>query len=145
MPTDVQPLRDSGADNPSALQPKGETGVFAALDALIETNHIRRNFTHVHRVPERAARYAPFPEALDPRLVEALRSRGITELYTHQAQSIEAALAGEDIVVVTPTASGKTICFNVPVVQEILTNPDSRALYLFPTKALAQDQYQELH
>jgi len=86
----------------------------------------------------------PFPEALDARLRQALESRGIARLYTHQAESIGHALAGRDVVVITPTASGKTLCYNVPVLQSILQDPSSRALYLFPTKALAQDQLAEL-
>jgi superfamily II DNA helicase RecQ len=66
-------------------------------------------------------------------------------LYTHQAEAFEAAWAGRDVVVVTPTASGKTLCYNLPVLGAILENPDARALYLFPTKALAQDQLAELY
>ncbi|MCX7019103.1 MAG: DEAD/DEAH box helicase [Candidatus Sumerlaeota bacterium] len=122
-----------------------DQGIYAALKALTGVPHIARNITHLRHIPERAARYAEFPAALDPRLAAALRARGIGRLYTHQAQAVEAALAGRDIVVVTPTASGKTLCFNIPVVQEILAHPDARALYLFPTKALAQDQYAGLY
>src|SRR5690606_36927447 len=69
----------------------------------------------------------------------------IAQLYTHQAEAIDHALAGRNVVVVTPTASGKTLCYNVPVLASILDNPSTRALYLFPTKALAQDQLAELH
>ena len=74
-----------------------------------------------------------------------LRQRGVTRLYSHQAQSIAATLRGEDVVVVTPTASGKTMCYNLPVLSSILSNPDARALYLFPTKALSADQVSELY
>ena len=70
----------------------------------------------------------------------ALERRGVRALYTHQAQAVEAALAGAHAVVVTPTASGKTLCYNLPVLQRLLDEPGARALYLFPTKALAQDQ-----
>jgi DEAD/DEAH box helicase domain-containing protein len=101
--------------------------------------------TTVRRLPAVAAEYAPMPEGIDRRLVAALRTRGISELYTHQAASIEHALAGRHTVVVTPTASGKTLCYNAPVLSSILANPSTRALYLFPTKALAQDQLAELH
>jgi DEAD/DEAH box helicase domain-containing protein len=90
------------------------------------------------------AQLAPFPEALDPRLRQALESRGIARLYTHQAESIDRALRGQHVVVITPTASGKTLCYNAPVLHAILQDPSSRALYLFPTKALAQDQLTEL-
>jgi DEAD/DEAH box helicase domain-containing protein len=100
--------------------------------------------TAVRRLPAIAAQYTPFPPNLDPRLRNALAARGIAQLYTHQAQAIEHALARRNVVVVTPTASGKTLCYNAPILQEILQDPSSRALYLFPTKALAQDQLAEL-
>ncbi len=87
---------------------------------------------------------ASFPPAVDERLQRALESRGISQLYTHQAEAIEHALAGRNVVVVTPTASGKTLCYNAPILNAILQDPSSRALYLFPTKALAQDQLAEL-
>jgi len=100
--------------------------------------------TAVRRLPAVAAQLAPFPASLDPRLTRALVSRGVEQLYTHQAEAIEHALAGRHTVVVTPTASGKTLCYNAPVLDAILKDPSSRALYLFPTKALAQDQLAEL-
>jgi DEAD/DEAH box helicase domain-containing protein len=100
--------------------------------------------TAVRRLPAVAAQYAPFPAQLDARLTNALTSRGIAQLYTHQAETIEHALAGRNAVVITPTASGKTLCYNAPVLNAILQDPSSRALYLFPTKALAQDQLAEL-
>src|SRR5436190_3362102 len=104
-----------------------------------------RHVTAVRRLPAVAARYAPFPEALDERLRRALASRGISQFYTHQAEAIDHALAGRHVVVITPTASGKTLCYNAPVLNAILQDSSSRALYLFPTKALAQDQLAELH
>jgi DEAD/DEAH box helicase domain-containing protein len=100
--------------------------------------------TAVRRLPAVDAQLAPFPDALDGRLKQALRSRGVEQLYTHQAAAIEHALAGRHTVVITPTASGKTLCYNAPVLNAILQDPSSRALYLFPTKALAQDQLAEL-
>ncbi len=100
--------------------------------------------TAVRRMPEAEARLAPVPEGVDPRLVAALSSRGITELYTHQAEAVAHVLAGRSVVVTTPTASGKTLCYNIPVLNSILSDPSTRALYLFPTKALAQDQLAEL-
>ena len=103
------------------------------------------HITAVRRLPPVDAAYAPFPDALDPRLVRALEARGVSQLYTHQAEAIDHALHGRNVVVVTPTASGKTLCYNVPVLQRILTDASSRSLYLFPTKALAQDQLAELH
>jgi DEAD/DEAH box helicase domain-containing protein len=101
--------------------------------------------TAVRRLEAVAAEYAPFPAALDGRLARSLRARGIDQLYTHQADAIAHALAGRHVVIVTPTASGKTLCYNAPVLQSVLADPSSRALYLFPTKALAQDQLAELH
>jgi DEAD/DEAH box helicase domain-containing protein len=101
--------------------------------------------TAVKRLPAVAAQFAPFPETMDPRLRRAMQARGLEQLYSHQAQAIDHALAGRNVVVVTPTASGKTLCYNAPVLQSILADPSTRALYLFPTKALAQDQLAELH
>ncbi len=101
--------------------------------------------TAVRRLPARDAAYGAFPDAIDPRLRAALEARGIERPYTHQAEAMEHALAGRHVVITTPTASGKTLCYNAPVLSRILTDPSSRALYLFPTKALAQDQLAELH
>ena len=98
-----------------------------------------------HRVIEpRPPRHAPWPTGLDPRLATALRSRGIEAPYLHQAAAYEAASAGRNVVVVTPTASGKTLCYNLPVLDAVAHDPAARALYLFPTKALAADQLVEL-
>jgi DEAD/DEAH box helicase domain-containing protein len=99
-----------------------------------------RNVAAWRRMPARAAVYAPFPTCLDPRLIAALASRGMAQLYRHQAAAVEAALRGEHVAVVTPAASGKTLCYNLPVLHRLLADPAARALYLFPTKALAQDQ-----
>jgi DEAD/DEAH box helicase domain-containing protein len=118
--------------------------VAQAIDRLKTDPEFRRNLTTWHTVPERPARFADFPRGLNPRLVEALQRRGIHHLYTHQSEAIEAVLNGENICVVTPTASGKTLCYNAPVLNRIMANPDARALYIFPTKALSQDQVHEL-
>ena len=101
--------------------------------------------TAVRRLPACAAQFAPFPGDVDHRLRQVLGSRGIEQLYTHQAVAVEQALAGRNVVITTPTASGKTLCYNAPVLDAILKDPSARALYLFPTKALAQDQLAELH
>ena len=101
--------------------------------------------TAIRRIPAAAASFAPFPEGTDSRLGAALASRGIGHLYTHQAEAFAHVLAGRNVVTVTPTASGKTLCYNGPVLDAILKDPSTRALYLFPTKALAQDQLAELH
>jgi DEAD/DEAH box helicase domain-containing protein len=100
--------------------------------------------TAIRRLPPVVAQLAGFPPALDPRLCRALEARGISQLYTHQAEAIEHALSGRNAVIITPTASGKTLCYNAPVLHAVLQDASSRALYLFPTKALAQDQLAEL-
>ena len=101
--------------------------------------------TAVRHVPAREAKLAPMPEWVRPELVVAYGEKGVAELYSHQAAAAAAVRAGRNTVVVTPTASGKTICYNLPVLNAVLENADTRALYLFPTKALAQDQLAELH
>lgn len=115
------------------------------IDALKRDPGFMANVTNWTELPARPARYRDFPEALDRRLVEVLNQRGIHKLYCHQSQAVERVLAGEDIVVVTPTASGKTMCYNLPVINAVLQNSDARALYLFPTKALSSDQVSELY
>ena len=97
-----------------------------------------------HVIPEAQAKFAPLPADLRPELVAALARRGIERLYSHQAEAYEAVRKGRHLVVVTPTASGKTLCYNLPVLQRLLENPEKRALFLYPTKALAQDQLAEL-
>lgn len=101
---------------------------------------IMANITAWERLEARPARYAEFPSKLDPRLIAALRKENNAPLYTHQAAAVEAALDEENVVIVTGTASGKTLCYNLPVIQTLLNDSAGRALYLFPTKALAQDQ-----
>jgi len=103
------------------------------------------NFVQWRVVPPRPLEWADFPDSLEPKLVRTLQSRGYTALYSHQAAAAEAVLAGRNVTIVTPTASGKTLCYNLPVLDAILKEPDARALYLFPTKALSQDQLSELH
>src|SRR5262245_24547325 len=100
--------------------------------------------TAVRRLPPLEARYAAFGD-LDARLSDILPDRGIQQFYTHQAAAIDHALSGRPADVTTPTASSKTLCDNAPVLSTILRDPAARALYLFPTKALAQDQLAELH
>jgi DEAD/DEAH box helicase domain-containing protein len=115
------------------------------LDRLRADPAFRRHVTRWEVLPAQPARLDDWPAALDPRLVAAMRARGIDRPYTHQARAVAAALAGRSVVVPTPTASGKTLCYNLPVFDRLLRDPESRALYLFPTKALSQDQMHEAH
>jgi DEAD/DEAH box helicase domain-containing protein len=132
-----------------ARRPNSENALDAALDRLAGGPVDRPDTPDLHvtalrRLPAVPAQFAPFPETIDERLKQALTARGISQLYTHQAEAIGHALAGRHVVVITPTASGKTLCYNAPILHSILQDPSSRALYLFPTKALAQDQLAEL-
>ena len=130
-----------------ALEPLGPSGTSGAPLATKFVEAMKQDGSPVRAVrhqPARAARYGAFPEALNPRLRGALADRGIENLYTHQAAAVELSLAGKNVVVVTPTASGKTLCYNLPVVHEVLATPAARAIFLFPTKALAEDQRLEL-
>ncbi len=119
--------------------------MLAEHETALQTAEDDPHVTAVRKLEAVAARYAPFPDQLDHRLIAALKKRGIDQLYSHQAEAIGHALAGRHVVTITPTASGKTLCYNVPVMDAILSDPSTRALYLFPTKALAQDQLAELH
>ena len=113
--------------------------------ALRDDPRFMENVTEWRVLPAREAKYAPFPQELDARIVQVLKARGIERLYTHQRQALDCALAGRDFVVVTPTASGKTLCYNLPVLNAILKDDAARALYLFPTKALSSDHVSELY
>ena len=143
--SETYPRRRDGALD-AALERIGGTGGQVS-EPHHETRPPATPTTHVtafRRLPAAAAQLAPFPDALDARLKQTLVSRGIEQLYTHQAEAIDHTLAGRNVVVITPTASGKTLCYNAPVLNAILQDSSSRALYLFPTKALAQDQLAEL-
>ena len=102
------------------------------------------NVTFRHTIPAQPGIYEPVPEFVPDALRDLLQRKGIEQLYSHQAQAVRAVQEGKDIVVVTPTASGKTLCYNLPVIKTLLEDEEARALYLFPTKALAQDQVAEL-
>lgn len=106
---------------------------------------MKSNIAHWETIPPREARTVPFPPELDERIRYALANRGIHSLYTHQATSFQYVREGKHIVAVTPTASGKSMCYHLPVLQALSEDSQVRALYLFPTKALAQDQKSELH
>jgi DEAD/DEAH box helicase domain-containing protein len=129
----------------SASKSTSLTRVREVLDGFAARDHGGEILTAVRHFPARAAQWADFPEWMDADLRAAYRAKKIERLYSHQAAAAELAHSGKNIVVVTPTASGKTLCYNLPVINAILENSDTRALYLFPTKALAQDQLAEIH
>ncbi|MBI2874040.1 MAG: DEAD/DEAH box helicase [Firmicutes bacterium] len=114
------------------------------LDQLEDTPGFRDCVTAWEHLPANPPRHAPFPGDFDFDLLRALASRGIRQLYSHQAEALELARRGRHLVVVTPTASGKSLCYNLPVLERLRVDPEARALYLFPTKALSQDQVTEL-
>jgi DEAD/DEAH box helicase domain-containing protein len=112
----------------------------ALWDGLLEGEEL----AHLGSEPAREARAAPLPAELDPKVREALAAQGIESLYAHQAEAWEATARGENLIVTTGTASGKTLAFNLPVLDALAREPKQRALYLYPTKALAQDQLRGL-
>src|SRR5213080_3908197 len=114
------------------------------LDDLLTAPSTGPCITATRHFAPRPPVLVPCPPSRDPRIADALRGRGIDELYSHQARAWELIAKGHHVVVVTPTASGKTLCYNLPALQSLLHQPDTRVLYLFPTKALAQDQLAEL-
>ncbi|MEH6987380.1 DEAD/DEAH box helicase [Cytobacillus firmus] len=115
------------------------------MKQLISEQQYKENIVHWHTIEEKEAKTASLPENIHPSLKDALQKRGISRLYTHQKTSYQTAMNGDSLVAVTPTASGKTLCYNLPVLQTIVNDPDARALYMFPTKALAQDQKSEIN
>jgi DEAD/DEAH box helicase domain-containing protein len=149
-------MSTSGPGRGLALQPAGEAvparysrttidTVQEALSALAGRYRADEVLTAVRHIPAREAKFVPMPDWARPELVAAYRGKGIDQLFSHQGAAAELARSGKNFVVVTPTASGKTLCYNLPVLNKILDDADTRALYLFPTKALAQDQLAELH
>src|SRR5262252_624065 len=128
-----------------AIRPTSTLDTFEEVLSGLAARHREGVLTAVKHIAAREARFRPMPDWARPELAAAYRAKGIDQLYAHQAAAAELARACKNFVVVTPTASGKTLCYNLPVLNAVLENPDTRALYLFPTKALAQDQLAELH
>src|SRR5512139_75291 len=112
----------------------------AFLNELRRRRDYSGQLIHAQTIPVRSARYGELKIKLSPPVGRALAAAGAERLYTHQAEAINAALSGQNVVVATSTASGKTLCFNAPVLEALARDPLARALYLYPTKALAQDQ-----
>ncbi|GAB4329497.1 MAG: ATP-dependent helicase MrfA [Calditrichia bacterium] len=115
------------------------------LDFFRNEPSFSKNITRWETIPAKPADFRDFPEDIHPRLITALRMKGIRQLYSHQLEAYREIRQGKNVVLVTPTASGKTLSYNLPVLNHILSNPEGRALYFFPTKALSQDQMKELH
>jgi DEAD/DEAH box helicase domain-containing protein len=129
-----------------ALDPTSSIArTFGVVNAFLERDPTGEIITAVRRFPAREAQWADFPGWLHADLVAAYAAKGVRRPYTHQTDAAEAVHAGKNVVIVTPTASGKTLGYNLPILNAVLENTDTRALYLFPTKALAQDQLAELH
>ena len=131
-----------------ALATTATTTVEGALDEIqrrFKGSPLSGGVTAVKHLPARDAEFVPFPEDLATKLSEILTARGIGQLYSHQADVFRLVREGKNPVVVTPTASGKTLCYNLPILDALVRNPDARAMYLFPTKALSQDQLTELN
>ncbi len=129
--------------SPIASRDTSLGGVMHRFEALRQRPNSPIGAIRTH--PAREARFVDIPEAIDSRLSAALASKGIERLYVHQAQAWEHVAASENVVVVTPTASGKTLCYNLPVLNALAADPTACALYLFPTKALAVDQLEEFN
>jgi DEAD/DEAH box helicase domain-containing protein len=121
------------------------TRAFGVVNGFLERDPTGEIITAVRRFPAREAEFKEFPSWIHTDLVAAYKAKGVRQPYSHQAAAAETVHAGKNVVIVTPTASGKTLCYNLPVLNAILEDSDTRAIYLFPTKALAQDQLAELH
>jgi DEAD/DEAH box helicase domain-containing protein len=132
-----------------AVRKAGVSNAIRRVDDVLESfasrDHNGEILTTIRHFPAREAQWADFPEWVNADLAGGYAAKGIRRLYTHQAAAAEAVRGGKNVVIVTPTASGKTLCYNLPVLNAVLENSDTRALYLFPTKALAQDQLAELY
>lgn len=115
------------------------------LQMFLQNEEVRKRVVHVHLLEATAGRTGTISRPLPEPLERALRAQGVGVLYSHQAMALEAARRGENVVVVSGTASGKTLCYNLPVLESVLTNPYTTAFYLFPTKALARDQLEKLN
>ena len=123
---------------PRATPWRKPAGLPALLADWADDPRVARNLTLDERVSGRDADYVPLPEEIAPAIQAALAARGMRKLYRHQRDAFALAQAGRDLVIATPTASGKSLCYNLPVLQALSGDPGARALYLFPTKALSR-------
>jgi DEAD/DEAH box helicase domain-containing protein len=144
------PPRSSQVSPGSAPRPAGppwanETGVDVVVERWLSERSLVECFAAARTVAPTQAEYAAVPESLEPRLVRALAQRGITQLYTHQQEAVLAALRGQHVITATPTASGKSLCLHLPVLDALAKDESASAIYLYPTKALSRDQEHGLH
>lgn len=128
---------------PSLVPGSRDSSLAPLLATWRQGQGVGQHFTAIKHTPAREARHGKWPEALNPKLKQMLERRGFTQLFSHQAEAVQSALEGHDVVIVTPTASGKSLCYNLPVLDALYWG--GNALYLFPTKALSQDQCAELN
>lgn len=136
--------RDVSFDKPWRKPWASPCGIPAVLDHWRQDNRVSRNMVLDTRLDPTPAMYSPIPEDLPTGLKAALKARGIEEIFSHQEQAWNLAKERKHFVIATPTASGKSLCYNLPVMAAIAQAPETRALYLFPTKALARDQEEGL-
>ena len=140
----------SAAGAPPAVVPRAapwarETGVDVVVERWLAERSVTECFAAARTVPPSGAAYGAIPERLDPRLVRALARRNITRLYSHQRAAVLAALGGSHVITATPTASGKSLCLHLPVLDALAKDEGASAIYLYPTKALSRDQEHGLH
>jgi DEAD/DEAH box helicase domain-containing protein len=136
------------SESPSLCPPllwSPDLGVDAVVRKWLQSGKVTRCLAAQRELPARDAQHAALPPGLDPRIVAALERRGIRELYTHQRRAIDAAREGKHVLTATPTASGKSLCLHLPVLDALARDASASALYLYPTKALSRDQEHGLH
>jgi DEAD/DEAH box helicase domain-containing protein len=137
--------KDEGAFTGSRRKPwTGPRGLDAVLNGWRDDRQLSPNFVLDEVTPARVGSYAPIPAEVSPQVREALQRRGIEQLFSHQAEAYQLARSGRSLVIATPTASGKSLCYNLPLLDRFAREPGARALYLFPTKALSRDQEESL-
>jgi len=137
--------KEEGAFTGSRRKPwSGPRGLDAVLHGWREDRQLSPNFVLDEVTPARVGSYAPIPAEVVPQVREALQRRGIEQLFSHQAEAYQLARSGRSLVIATPTASGKSLCYNLPLLDRFAREPGARALYLFPTKALSRDQEESL-
>ncbi|HKY37509.1 MAG TPA: DEAD/DEAH box helicase [Polyangiaceae bacterium] len=120
------------------------SGVRAVLEQWQASGTVKRCFAAERSLPAATAEYGEVPSTLPPALRDALTRRGIASLYSHQAQAVNTARAGRHVVIATPTASGKSLCFHLPVLAALTEDTAATALFVYPTKALSRDQEHNL-